>query len=60
VPTYNERYNPYEPAKSDLLIDYSPYDYGEPLYDDRELIVARLPTRHTLAALPKKPRKSWV
>jgi len=60
VPTYNERYNLYEPTKSDLLIDYSLYDYGELLYDDRELIMARLPVRHTLVALPKKPRKSWV
>ena len=57
---YNENYNPFKPANPDIPKNYSPYDYGEPLFDDREALVARLPVQHTLAAPPKKPRTAWV
>ena len=36
------------------------YIYGEPLYDDRPIVVARLPRYHTEAGAAKKPRTSWV
>ncbi len=60
TPTYNHNYNPYEKPSVDLCRDYSPYVYGEPLYDDRAITVARLPAYHTVAAATKKPRTQWV
>lgn len=60
IPRYNENYDPFRPANPDIPKTYSPYDYGEPLFDDREALVARLPIQHTLAAPPKKPRTAWV
>ena len=35
---YNSNYNPYEPVPKELPADYSPYDFGKPLFDDRPLI----------------------
>ena len=58
--TYNHNYNPYEKPSVDLRRDYSPYVYGEPLYDDRPITVARLPAYHTAVAAVKKPRTQWV
>jgi hypothetical protein len=60
TPQYNHNYNPYKKPSNDLQCDYSPYVYGEPLYDDRPIIVARLPRHHTKAGATKKPRTSWV
>jgi hypothetical protein len=44
--TYNEKYNPYKAPPEDLDARYSPYIYGEPLHDDRPIIVARIPSQH--------------
>ena len=57
VPKYNDNYDPYQPAKSGLPANYSPYDHREPLFDDRSIIVANLPRNHTLAPPSKKPKK---
>ena len=54
---YNDNYNPYQPAKSGLPTNYSPYDYREPLFDNRSVIIANLPRNYTLAPPSKKPRK---
>jgi hypothetical protein len=60
TPTYNHNYNPNEPPRDDLPKGYSPYVYGEPLYDDRPAIISRLPSRHTLAGSGKRLRTQWV
>ncbi len=60
TPTYNHNYNPYKKPSVGLRRDYSPYVYREPLYDDRPITVARLPTYHTAVAAAKKPRTQWV
>src|SRR6266498_5505949 len=59
-PTYNYNYNPEEPARDNLPKGYSPYVCGEPLYDDRLVIVARLPPRHTVVGAGKRLRTQWV
>ncbi len=59
-PTYNDKYNPYVLPPSDLDKEYSPYAYGEPLYDDRAITVANLPRQHILASAAKRQRTSWV
>jgi hypothetical protein len=58
IPQYNHNYDLYKKPSNDLRRDYSPYIYGEPLYDDRPIIVARLPRYHTEAGAVKKPRTS--
>jgi hypothetical protein len=60
TPTYNQYYNPFQVPADDLYSGYSPYVYGEPLYDDRAIVVARLPKHHTAADAAKKPRTQWV
>jgi hypothetical protein len=60
VPTYNDYYNPYKPPPINLLDTYSPYVAGEPLYDNRHVILARVPRRHTVSGGFKKPLTSWV
>ena len=57
---WNSNYNPFELPRVDLPRGYSPYEYREPMFDDREAVVARLPKRHTLAPAPKRPRTQWV
>ena len=59
-PQYNRNYNPFEKPPNDLRPDYSPYVFREPLYDDRAIIIARLPRYYTAAPAAKKPRTSWV
>jgi hypothetical protein len=59
-PIYNNKYNPYALILSDIDKTYSPYVYGEPLYNDRAIIVANLPWQHTLAGAAKRQRTSWV
>jgi hypothetical protein len=60
TPTYNHNYNLYKKPLVDLRSDYSPYVYREPLYDNRPITVARLPTFHTALGPAKKPRTLWV
>jgi hypothetical protein len=60
TPIYNNNYDPNRAPPTDQHIGYSPYVYGEPLYDDRAVVVARLPARWTIAPPTKRPRTSWV
>ena len=60
VPVYNERYDPSKPPPEDLPPTYSPYVFGEPLFDDRHIIIANLLPGFTAAGASKKPRTSWV
>jgi hypothetical protein len=59
-PTYNRNYDPFKPRPEDLPGGYSPYTFGEPLYDDRPVIIARLPLHCIVAGPTKKPRTQWV
>jgi hypothetical protein len=59
-PVYNNRYNLYKPPSINIDEEYSPYVYGEPLFDDRPVIVAYLPRQHTIASATKRPKTSWV
>jgi hypothetical protein len=60
TPIYNGNYNPEKLAPEDQLLDYSPYAFREPLFDDRAAIISRLPRRHVLASAPKRARSSWI
>jgi len=60
IPTYNTNYNPDKLPPMGLSPAYSPYVFGEPLFDDRPLNIDRLPRRHTLVGSTKKPLTSWV
>jgi hypothetical protein len=48
-PTYNYKYDPYRLPSDFIDGEYSPYVYGEPLYNDRAVIIANLPRQHTVA-----------
>lgn len=56
VLTYNQNYNPYKPPPKDRRPDYSPYTPGEPLFDDRTVIIARLPKKHIITGTTKRKR----
>ncbi|PMD58455.1 uncharacterized protein K444DRAFT_614225, partial [Hyaloscypha bicolor E] len=60
VPTYNRNYNPYKPPPEDRRPDYFPYTSGEPLHDDRPIIIAWLPRKHVIAGASKRKRTTWV
>jgi hypothetical protein len=60
VPTYNDRYNPFQPARDDLPSDYSPYAHGEPYFDDMPVIIANLPKGKTVARASKVALRQWV
>ena len=60
TPIYSDNYDPYKPANSKLPKGYSPYDFGEPLFDDRAAFIDRFPKDYVLAEPPKKPRTQWV
>jgi hypothetical protein len=57
---YNHGYDPYKEPLEDRPDRYSPYVFGEPLYNDREVIIARLLLYTILAGLSRKPRTQWV
>jgi hypothetical protein len=57
---YNELYNPHKPESDALPADYSPYVNGQPLFDDREVDIRKIPRGKSLAPASKKAKKSWV
>jgi hypothetical protein len=57
---YNRNYDLFKPPPEDLPGGYSPYVFGEPLYDDRPVVVIRLPLHYVVAGPTKKPRTKWV
>jgi len=58
--TYTTNYDPYKPPSDTQPKGYSPYVSGEPLFDDRAVIIARLLPNHVLTPPPKRPRTQWV
>ena len=60
VLTYNQNYNPYEPPPEDRCPDYSLYAPGEPLHDDRVVVITRLPRKHVIIGATKRRRIAWV
>ena len=60
VPSYNSNYDPYKLPADTLPGGYSPYVNREPLFDNRAIIVNRLPTKYIVASASKKPRTAWV
>jgi hypothetical protein len=57
---YNHNYDLYKPPPEGQPKGYSPYVYGEPLYDDRPVLVARLLPNHAVAGPSTRPRTQWV
>ena len=57
---YNDQYDPFKPPNDRNKAEYSPYDFGEPLFDDREVIIARIPAGHVVAGASKKKKSSWT
>ena len=55
---YNNNYDPYKPANSNLLVGYTLYAFREPLFNDREAIVTRFLPNYILVSLSKKLRTS--
>jgi hypothetical protein len=60
IPDYNANYDPYKLPSETRASGYSPYIYGEPLFDDRPILTSRLPVDHYLAIPSKRPRIVWV
>lgn len=60
TPTYNDKYDPTKPPSKLITAEYSPYDFGEPLFDDREARPSRFPTGHVLAPASKRNLTSWT
>lgn len=59
-PIYNEFYDPHKPENDNLPSKYSPFVHGQPLFDDREVNLRKLPSGKTLAPAIKKPQRSWT
>src|ERR1700721_2014450 len=57
---YNDQYDPFKPPNDQNKAEYSPYDFGEPLFDDREVIIARIPAGHVVTGASKKKKSSWT
>jgi hypothetical protein len=57
---YSILYDPYNGPSEPLPEKYSPYDVDQPLFDDRPMIIARLPHRHSEAPPGKRGRNQWT
>ena len=55
TPIYNKKYDPFKDPPEDLDLRYSPYENGQPLHDDRLIITSRIPSKHILSSVPKRP-----
>jgi hypothetical protein len=53
-------YNPFKKPPKDLPRGYSLYVFGKPLWDDRPVVVAGLPSGYSIARLSRKKRTTWV
>jgi hypothetical protein len=53
---YNNKYNPMQAPPKELDPKYSPFVHGEPLFDDRPIISARIPAGHGIADPARRPR----
>ena len=54
IPVYNSNYNPYTIPNKDTPGGYSPYIYKEPLFDNRSVVINKLPKNCILTPLPKR------
>ena len=59
-PVYNKNYNPYLTPPRDLDLEYLPYVNGEPLFNNRLIIITRLLSRHVITRAQRRPRRAWV
>jgi hypothetical protein len=60
TPIYNDCYDPDKPPNISNHDDYLPYDFGEPLFDDRKALITRFPLGHILARATKRRLRQWV
>jgi hypothetical protein len=60
TPVYNHNYNLKRPPRKDLPGGYTPYVFNEPLFDDREVQISRLPKHYIVASEGKRSRTAWV
>ncbi len=60
MPKYNINYNLYATPSKDLPNRYSPYVFKELLYDNRPVIINKLPKNCVVAPLLKRPQIVWV
>ena len=51
---YNDRYNLNKPPNEKNRGDYSPYDFREPLFDNRPIVITRLPIGYIIISTSKK------
>jgi hypothetical protein len=54
--TYNHNYDLFKKPSDTLPYSYSPYVFGEPLFNNRAVIIKRLPKHHIIAGPSKRPR----
>jgi len=60
TPTYNENYDPTKPPNDTNKPNFSPYAFGEPLFDDRPVRMDRLLVGHVVAGASKRKRVQWT
>jgi hypothetical protein len=60
TPTYNENYDPTKPPNPLNKAEYSPYAFGEPLFNDRPIRLDRLRVGHVIAGATKRKRVQWT
>jgi hypothetical protein len=60
ISDYNANYDPYKLPSEIRALGYSPYIYGEPLFDDRLILTSRLPVDHYLIVPSKSPRIVYI
>ena len=54
--SYNSNYDPYKLPSETRALGYSPYVFGEPLFNDRPVLRARLSIGHHITAPSKRAR----
>lgn len=52
--TYNDKYDLTKPLSKLITAEYFLYDFGEPLFNNREARLLRFPTGHILAPASKR------
>lgn len=57
---YNHNYDPYNPPNDILPASYTPYVFGEPLFNDCPALTTRIPKHHALSGSSKRPRTAWT
>ncbi|KAH7348972.1 hypothetical protein BKA65DRAFT_501830 [Rhexocercosporidium sp. MPI-PUGE-AT-0058] len=60
IPLYNDNYDPFKPARDNLKLNYSPYSFREPLFNDRPVKASNLPRGFILAPTANILIRSWL